>query len=210
MNILIFGATGGTGRELVKQALEQGHHVTAFVRNYAKLGIQHENLSVVKGNVLDYASVDRTVSGKDAVLSALGHKKWFIKTTILSEGTKNIITAMEKHGVKRFVCETSLGVGNSRGRLGLYYTLFVIPFITYFYFKDKERQEELIRNSSLDWVIVRPGQLTNGRKRGVYRHGEDIGSYILTVRISRADVADFMLKQLTEDSYLRKAAGVAY
>ncbi len=210
MNILIFSATGGTGRELISQALKQGHHVTAFARNPAKLGIEHENLSIVKGNVLEYACVDRVVSGKDAVLSALGHKKWFFKTTILSEGTKNLITAMEKHGVKRFVCETSLGVGNSRGRLGLYYTLFVIPFITYFYFKDKECQEELIRNSSLDWVIVRPGQLTKAPKRGVYRHGEEIGSYIFTVSISRADVADFILKQPTDNTYLRKAAGVAY
>ncbi len=94
--------------------------------------------------------------------------------------------------------------------MGLYYTLFVIPFITFFYFRDKERQERYIKQSSLDWIIVRPGQLTNGRKRGTYRHGLDIGSILLTVRISRADVADFMLKQLTDDSYLRKTPGVAY
>jgi putative NADH-flavin reductase len=117
---------------------------------------------------------------------------------------------MEKNGVKRFICGTSLGVGTSRGRLGLYYTLFVIPFITYFYFKDKQRQEQLVRDSSLDWVIVRPGQLTNGRKRGIYRHGNDIGSYILTLSISRADTADFMLEQLTDDSYIRQTPGVSY
>jgi len=210
MNLLIIGATGGTGRALVDQALSQGHTVTAFARNPAKIEMTHERLTVVKGNVLDYDSVDRAMQGKDGVLSALGHKQWFIKTTILSKGTRNIISAMEKHGVKRFICETSLAVGNSRGRLGLYYTLFVIPFITYFYFKDKERQEGLIKDSSLDWVIVRPGQLTNARKRGVYRHGADIGSYIFTVRISRADVADFMLRQLTDNSYLRQTPGVSY
>jgi putative NADH-flavin reductase len=210
MNLLIFGATGGTGRELVAQALEQGHHVTAFARNPAKVGIQHKNLSVLQGNVLDYDSVERAVIGKDAVLSALGHKKWFVKTTILSDGTRNIITAMEKHGVRRLICETSLGVANSRGRLGLYYTLFVIPFIVYFYFKDKELQEKYIAESSLDWVIVRPGILTNGRRRGVYRHGFDIGSRILSVRISRADVANFMLKQLNVNTYLRRVVEVAY
>jgi len=210
MNLLIIGATGGTGRALVEQALAQAHIVTAFVRNPRKVRITHERLTIVEGDVLDYDSVDRAVKGKDAVLSALGHKRWFMRTTILSRGTKNIITAMERHGVKRFICETSLGVGDSRGRLGLYYTLFVIPFIVYFYFRDKGRQEQLIRESSLDWVIVRPGQLTNGRKRGVYRHGERIGSYIFTVRISRADVADFMLKQLSDNSYLRQAVGVAY
>lgn len=208
MKIFIIGATGGTGWELVKQALEQGHHVTALVRNPKKLTIQHPNLTLVKGNVLNYPDVENAVRGNDAVLSALGHKRWFIKTTILSQGTKNIITAMEKHGVKRFVCETSLGVGDSWGKLGLYYTLFVIPVITYFYFRDKKRQEQYIKESSLDWVIVRPGRLTNGRKRGVYRHGTDLGNYILTLRISRADVAEFMLKQLTDNSYLHKTAAV--
>lgn len=210
MNLLIFGATGGTGRELVKQALELGHSVTAFVRNPAKLTVQHRNLRIVKGNVLDYPSVEHAVAGSDAVLSALGHKRWFIKTTILSDGTRNIINAMEKHGVKRFVCETSLGVGDSRGRLGIYYTFFVVPVIIYFYYKDKELQERYIKQSSLDWVIVRPGQLTNGRKRGTYRHSPDIGSRILTVRISRADVGDFMLRQLTDNIYLHRTVGVAY
>ena len=210
MNLLIIGATGGTGRALVDQALEQGHTVTALVRNPAKVRVDHHNLTVIKGNVLDFDSVDKGVQGKDAVLSALGHKRWFIRTTILSRGTENIVAAMEKHGVKRLVCETSLGVGNSRGRLGLYYTLFVIPFITFFYFMDKGRQEQIIRKSSLDWVIVRPGQLTNGRRRGVYRHGERIGNYVLTVGISRADVADFMLKQLTDNSYIHRTPGLAY
>ncbi|MEO8168206.1 MAG: SDR family oxidoreductase, partial [bacterium] len=179
-------------------------------RNSAKMKLTSDRLEVEKGDVLDYESVSRAVKGKDAVISALGHKQWFIPTTILSEGTNNIIRAMEEHGVRRFVCETSLSVGDSAGRLGLYYTLFVIPVIVFFYFRDKGRQERLIRNSKLDWVIVRPGQLTNGKKKGTYRHGEKIGSYISTVRISRADVADFMLKQLTENDYLRKSPGVSY
>jgi putative NADH-flavin reductase len=210
MNLLIIGATGGTGRALVEQALAQGHTVTALVRNPAKMQMTHEHFTVVKGDVLNYGSVDRAVQGKDAVISALGHKQWFIKTTILSRGTKNIIAAMRKHGVKRLICETSLGIGDTRGRLGLYYTLFVIPVIIYFYFKDKERQEQLIKESTLDWVIVRPGKLTNGCRRGAYRSGNDIGSYILTVRISRADVADFMLRQLSDNAFLRQTPGVAY
>ena len=184
--------------------------VTAFARKPLKITTSHDRLTVAKGNVLDYNSLDQAVQGKDAVLSALGHKRLFIKTTILSEGTRNIVKAMQIHHVKSLICETSLGIGESRWRMGLYYTLFVIPFITFFYFKDKERQERYIKQSSLDWIIVRPGQLTNGRKRGTYRHGLDIGSIFLTVRISRADVADFMLKQLTDDSYLRKTPGVAY
>lgn len=210
MNLLIIGATGGTGRALVEQALAQGHTVTALVRNPEKMKVSHERFSTVRGNALDPESVDGAVRGKDAVLSALGHKRWFIKTNILSNGTKNIIAAMERHGVRRFVCVTTLGIGDRRGRLGLYYTLFVEPVIIYFYFRDKERQEDLIRRSSLDWIIVRPGRLTNGRKRGVYRHGPDLGSWILTLSISRSDVADFMLKQLTDNSYLRKAPAIVY
>jgi putative NADH-flavin reductase len=210
MNILVVGGTGGTGRAIVGQALEQGHHVTVLVRDPAKMKITHERLTSLKGNVLDVDSVDRAVRGNDAVVSALGHKRWFIPSSILSEGTRNIVSAMERHGVKRCICETSLGVGTSRGRLGLYYTLFVIPFIVFFYFRDKLRQERIIKNSSLDWVIVRPGRLTNGPKRGRYRHGDNVGSYFLTVHISRADVADFMLRQLTDNTYVRQTPGVAY
>lgn len=210
MNVLIIGASGGTGRELVSQALAQGHHVKAFVRNPDKFRLTHERLTLVKGNVLDYKSVESAVKGSDAVVSALGHKRWIVPSKILSEGTANTIRAMESQGVKRFVCETSLGVSDSRGRLGLYYTLFVIPVIVLFYFLDKGRQERLIKQSNLDWIIVRPGQLTNGKKRGIYRHGEHVGNYLTTVRISRADVADFMLRQLTENTYLRKTVAVAY
>jgi putative NADH-flavin reductase len=210
MRILIIGATGGTGRQLVSQALEAGHHVTALVRNPSKLNIDHERLNVVKGNVLDYPSVANIVKGQQAVLSALGHKRWIIPSSILSRGTKNVIRAMEAHSVRRIICETSLGVGDSFGRLGLYYTLFTIPVILFFYFRDKGLQERYIKESSLEWIIVRPGLLTNGRKRGVYRHGLRVGNWLWTVRISRADVADFMLKQLTDDQYLHSTPGVCW
>ncbi len=210
MRILIIGGTGRTGQELIKQALELGHYVTALVRNPGNLAIAHKNLNVIQGNVLDSDKVQDAVAGQDAVLSALGHKRFFIYTNILSEGTKNIVQAMEKHHVKRFICITSLGINDSRFRLGLYYTLFVIPFIVFFYFRDKAKQEKIIQNSQLDWTIVRPGQFTNGRKRGIYKHGDNLGNYILTKMISRADVAHFMLSQLSDDTYLKKTAGITY
>ncbi len=178
--VLIIGATGGTGRQLVSQAL------------------------------LDQGSVDVAMCGQEAVLSALGHKRFFYPTRILSEGTRNILRAMETHSVPRLVCAISLGIGDSAGRMGLYYTLFVIPVILPFYFWDKTRQERLIARTNLEWVIVRPGALTNGEKRGRYRHGRHVGSFLLTVRISRADVADFILNQLESDTYLRTAAGVCW
>lgn len=117
---------------------------------------------------------------------------------------------MDTHGVRRFVCETSLGIGDSVGRMGLYYTLFVIPVILPFYYWDKTRQERIIAASTVEWVIVRPGALTNGDKRGHPRYGRHVGSVLWTVRISRADVADFMLNQLESDTFLRSAPGVSW
>jgi putative NADH-flavin reductase len=210
MRILIVGATGGTGRELVEQALERGHHVTALARNPAKVKHTHEHLTVVKGDVMHPASLAAAVRGQDAVVCALGHKRWLGPSKILSQGTRNLVDAMKAAGVKRLVVETALGVGDSAGRLGLYYTLFTIPFILPFYWYDKGRQERMVRQSGLDWVIVRPGQLTNGRKRGVYQHGPRVGNYLWSVSISRADTADFMLNQLSETPYLRTAVGVCY
>lgn len=204
------GATGGTGRQLVAGALELGHEVTAFVRDPSKLGVDHPQLTVMRGNVLDSASVEAAVRGHDAVLSALGHKRYFYPTRILSEGTRNILRAMETHGVPRLVCMTSLGVGDSAGRMGLYYTLLVIPFVLPFYFWDKTRQERLIARSDVEWVIVRPGALTNAEKRGRVRHGRRVGSFLRTVRISRADVADFMLDQLRSNDHLRTAVRVCW
>ncbi|HEX9689063.1 MAG TPA: SDR family oxidoreductase [Thermoanaerobaculia bacterium] len=208
--VLILGATGGTGRQLVAQALERGYAVTALVRDPSRLQASHPQLTVVRGDVLDQGSVEAAMGGQEAVLSALGHKRFFSPTRILSEGTRNILRAMETHGVPRFVCETSLGIGDSAGRMGLYYTLFTIPVILPFYYWDKTRQERLIEKSNVEWVIVRPGVLTNGEKRGRYRHGRDVGSFLWTVRISRADVADFMLNQLASDASVRSAPGVCW
>lgn len=208
--VLIVGATGGTGRQLVAEALERGYAVTAFVRDPSRLRASHPRLTVVEGDVLDYGSVEAAMRGQEAVVSALGHKRFFYPTRILSHGTRNILRAMEAHGVPRFVCETSLGIGDSAGRMGLYYTLFVIPVILAFYFWDKTRQERLIGGSNVDWVIVRPGVLTDGDKRGRFRHGRHVGSLLWTVRISRADVADFMLNQLESQAYLRTATGVCW
>ena len=208
--ILIVGATGGTGRQLVAQALERDYIVTALVRNPSRLNIDHPQLTIIQGNVLNPDSIDAAMDGQDAVVSALGHKRFFYPTRILSEGTRNILNAMETHGVRRLVCESSLGIGDSAGRMGIYFTFFTIPVVLPFYFWDKTRQERHIAESGADWIIVRPGILNNGKKRGQVRHGQHIGSFLWTARISRADVASFMLDQLTSDSCLRTATGLAW
>lgn len=208
MNLLIVGATGGTGQQLVTQALERGHQVTALVRRPPHAE-PRPALTPVEGDVLDPGSLDSAMQGQEAVLSALGHKRWLGPSHTLSEGTRNLMAAMGRHGVQRFVCETALGISDAWWRMGLYYTLFVRPVILPFYFGDKVRQEAVIRASDLAWTIVRPGMLTNGPRRGRYHHGPHVGHWLWTVRISRADVAAFMLDQLTDRRYVRATVGVA-
>jgi putative NADH-flavin reductase len=209
-NVLIVGATGGTGRQLVAQALERGYMVTALVRCPAALASDHPRLRIVRGDVMDPVSLGDAMAGQQAVVCALGHKRYFFPTRILSEGTQNILSAMEARGVRRLVCETALGLGDSAFRMGLYYTCFVIPAILPFYFWDKTRQERVIQSSRASWIVVRPGALTSGERRGRVRHGHDIGSRLWTVRISRADVADFMLNQLESDTYVQSAPGLSW
>jgi putative NADH-flavin reductase len=236
----------------VEQALVQGHAVTAFARNPAKVRTKHPNLRVVEGNVLDPVSVEAAIRGHDAVLSALGVRpsvwpllavvvlcqvitrlaglawpagpivRWgiplvaylflfpFRRTTALSDGTRNILHAMEKLGIKRFVCESSLGIGDSKGQLGALYNYLLIPVLLRNIFADKEVQEKLIRESPLDWVIVRPAQLTNGPHTGKYHSGFAAGDRSIQAKISRADVADFMLRQLSSDDSLKKTPGLSY
>jgi putative NADH-flavin reductase len=209
LRVLIIGASGGTGRQLVRQALEQGHRVTAFVRKRKRLKIEHPNLRVVEGDVMKPDTLDAAMEGQSVVVSALGHKRLFWPTRILSRGTENIIRAMQQHRVPRLIVESSLGVGNTVGRLGLPATFLFVPSVLPFYFWDRVRQEELIAEKiDIDWVIVRPAVLTNGPFRGKYRHGFNVGNYIWLRRISRADVADFMLKQLNDDTYVGRASGV--
>jgi putative NADH-flavin reductase len=250
MKLLIFGATGGTGRQLVEQALEQGHEVTAFVRNPAKVTTKHEKLKVVKGNILDCHSVGAAVAGQDAIFSALGVRfrwqiiviaivvsqilvrtiampRWLQLVTdiglpvlallyvahtppLLSQATKCILAAMEREGTKLFVCESSLGVGDSKGQLGAFYTYFFIPILLHSVFADKELQEKVIECSHVDWVIVRPAALTNGPKTGNYRAGFPVTDKSIRASISRADVADFMLRQLADRSYVGKTPGISY
>jgi len=194
---------------LVEQALAQGHTVTALARNPAKLDLKNANLTTVQGDVLDRAAVERAVAGQEAVVSALGAPA-SQKDTVRSEGTRNIVRAMEKAGVRRFVYMTTLGMGDSRAMLPFSYKYIIVPLILRHAFADSERQEAQIRQSQLDWTIARPATLTNGQRTGKYRHGFSVNEKGLKIQISRADVADFMLKQLEDKTYLHQAAGLSY
>lgn len=209
MNLLIFGATGGTGRQLVEQALAQGHTVTAFARTPAKLGLHHPQLRVVAGDVLDAAAVQAAMPGQHAVLSALGAPAGE-KAPVRSVGTRHILHAMQQAGVRRFVCLTTLGMGDSRPALPFSYKYFLVPLFLRSAFADSEVQEEYIRQSAAEWTIARPATLTNGPRTGHYRHGFPATEPGLKIRISRADVADFMLRQLHAATYLHREASLSY
>jgi putative NADH-flavin reductase len=209
MKIVVFGPTGGTGRELVVQGLEQGHEVTAFARRPDALGVNHQRLSWVGGDVLDPAAVKQVVPGHDAVLCAIGAPA-SDRTGVREAGTRHIIDAMMSSGPRRLICLASLGYGDSRAILPLHMKYLVVPLFLRHAFADHERQEACIKASDLDWIVVRPAALTDGPRTQVYRHGFPVIERGGRLRISRADVADFMLKQLSDDTYLHKTPGLSY
>ena len=209
MRLLVFGSTGGTGRELLIQALDQDHSVTAYARDPAKIeDIQHSRLTVVRGDVLDAATVGSAVAGHEGILVTIGAGS--IRTTLREEGTRHIVEAMQSTGVKRLICQSSLGVGDSRPNLPFFTKYIIVGIFLRHAFADHELQEAVVRRSSLDWTIVRPPHLKDGPRTGVYRHGFSRTDKRIKSWISRADVADFMLKQLLDDTYLHQAPGVSY
>jgi putative NADH-flavin reductase len=209
MKLVIFGSTAGTGRELLEQALERGHDVSAFARSPEKIGdLDHPNLRVIHGDVLDSAAVESAIAGQEAVLCTIGAGAG--RTTLREDATRNIVQAMDTEGVQRLICQSSLGVGDSRANLGFFTKHIIVGLFLRHAFADHERQEAGIKQSTLQWTIVRPPHLLDTPRTGVYRHGFSPTDRDIKGQISRADVADFMLKQLADDSYLRKTPGVSY
>jgi putative NADH-flavin reductase len=132
------------------------------------------------------------------------------RTTLREDGTRNIVRAMEKAGVRRLICQSSMGIGDSRANLGLLTKYLIVPVFLRHAFADHERQEAVVKESALDWTIVRPPHLTDGPHTGAYRHGFPATDTGIEGKISRADVADFMLKLLTDNAYLQRPVGVSY
>jgi putative NADH-flavin reductase len=203
MNILIVGATRGIGRQLLEQALASGHSMTALVRNPQNLALQHERLKVIKGDILDGDSVALAMARQEAVCCTIGVKVPGIRVTVFSEGTRNLLQAMKKTKVKRLLCVTGIGAGDSKGHGGFLYDYLFLPTVLRTVYADKDRQESLIKASDVDWTIVRPGFLTNGPLTEHYRILTNMTG-VTAGRISRADVAHFMLNELESKQYLRQ------
>ncbi|MBD2755548.1 NAD(P)-dependent oxidoreductase [Spirosoma validum] len=207
MQILVVGATGGTGQQAVEQALQRGHYVTAFVRDPAKLTIQHPNLTVEIGDVLKPETILPAVRRQDAVFCALGSKPGQ-KDEAVARGTINLMDAMKLSGVRRLLVVSSLGVGTSYEEAPLPSKLIIKTLLSGA-IDEKEKQEQAVRESNLDWIIARPTRLTDGPATGKYRLGEHLPFSTFSMpSISRADVAAFLLDQLESDTYLHKSVTI--
>ena len=207
MKIIIFGATGSLGRHLVEQALAKGEEVTAFLRDASTLDRHHQNLNLIEGNVLDPVAVDAAVKGHDAALIALGAGR---KGGVRAQGTKHIIDAMECHYVRRLVCQTTLGAGDSHKHLNFFWKHIMFGWLLKQAMADHEEQEAFIQKSNLDWTTIRPAAFTDGPATGDYKLGFPSSESGLALKISRADVASVMLQQMTTDTYLHKSPGLSY
>ena len=204
MKLAILGATGNTGLELVKQSLEKGHQVTAFVRDPSRISIKHDQLNIFTGDVFDLASVAEAIQGQDAIVCALGSSD-LKKTTVRAEGTANIIQAMKEQGVQRLLVVTAMGTGESWNTLSMVNKLFYATLLKSSR-EDHEAQESAVKQSELDWTIIRPSGLTDEPRTGKYEVGENI--FAKTSRIARADVADLIVKELEQNVLIHKAVTI--
>ncbi len=209
MKIIIFGATGTIGRHVLEQSLTQRHTVTAFCRDTSKIEQSHPNLIQHQGDVFDKDAVTKATRNHDAVIIVLGSgmKR---NGTVRSEGTLNIICAMKECNITRLICQSTWGTGESRNSLNFFWKHVMFGWFLKNVYLDHEKQEEIVRSSELNYTIVRPTAFTDGSKTGVYNHGISSSDTTLTHKIARADVADFILKQLDSAVYLNKSPGISY
>jgi uncharacterized protein YbjT (DUF2867 family) len=212
MKILIIGATGPTGREILRQAVALGHVVTALVRDPAKADFGPTVQKAV-GNVLEAATLEKALSGQEAVICSLGSGATgpFKEMTMLSAGTRNLVAAMKSQGVGRLVCITGVGAGESKGHGPWYYNWLIQPLLLRGVYEDKTRQEAIVRASGLVWTLVRPAILTKDAARGesaVRALTRLPGIHVGT--IGRADVAAFCLRELADRHYQYQAPVITY
>ena len=201
MKIVVFGASSATGKLLVARAIQKGYEVTAFVRDASKLGAVHEKVKVMTGDALNPSDVEAAVIGNDAVLSTLGPKGKL--AVMAAESTKNIVSTMERHHVKRLVIVTVAGIPVPQDQRGFNLISTLIKLLLKDVFTDRENQLAVLEASKVDWVAVRVPRLTDEAPRGSVT--AFFGNPSPRMKVSRGDLADFMLKQLTDNQWLRQA-----
>jgi len=209
MKITIFGATGETGRQLVEQALATGYEVVAYICNPSKLNINHERLKVIQGELADEPLIESAVSGAGVVISALGPRGGS-KNKPITHGMQNIIAAMKKQGVHRLIITSTLSAKDPKDQpeLKAKALVSIVKFTMRDSYEDIVSTAETVRNSGLDWTIVRLTMLNNNPKTGKVKAGY-VGDGRIGTWTSRADVADFMLKQVEHTEYLQQAPAIS-
>ena len=204
MRVLIIGASKGIGLETTRQALDAGNHVRALARSATAIAISNPNLEKMRGNALKTEDVETAIVGMDVVIQTLGIGLGYLfrPVHLFSDATRVLIEAMRSQGVKRLICVTGFGAGDSRARISC---LQRLPFQIVFgrAYDDKSLQEQLIKESELDWTIARPGVLTGGPQTDQYKILSEATQWRNGI-ISRADVAEFLVRQIEDQTYIRK------
>ena len=208
MKLVIFGANGKTGTFLIEQALAKGHQLTAYIRRAGALEQQHPNLKIVVGNLNDTDKLREAIKGADACISVLGGSSLFKHAPEIISGIDSIINIMEQEGVKRFIYLSSMGAGESRKLMGMILRFFIADIMLRVPLADHTANEERIANSKLNWTLVRPAGLTNGPKTGRLKHGKTIKVLKGSPQISRANVASFIIEQLSDASYINSGVWI--
>lgn len=204
MNVLVIGGTRGIGREVVQSAHAAGHTLTLLARNAERISLPVTGVRVVAGDARDADDIDRAVAGQHAVVWTVGVRPTRKAVDIFSRGTQFLLAAMARHGVPRLICVTGIGAGDSRGHGGFFYDHILLPLFMKNIYDDKDRQEALLRESDVDWTIVRPGTLTNGPATGLTRALTNLKG-VRAGRVSRADVAAFIVEHLATNEYRKTA-----
>lgn len=207
MKIAVIGATRGIGLELVKAALDDGHEVTALVRNSSRMPISDDHLWIVEGDAQDPDAILKVVEGQDVVCDCLGTTNVIRRITMFSRSAENLSKALRPGQL--LIAVTGLGAGDSKGHCSFLYDKFFLPVVLRRIYDDKDRQENIIRENLICWIIVRPGFLHNGPRTGHYRALTDLTG-IHGGRISRADVADFILSQAKYPKFIGQSPMLIY
>lgn len=209
MKLLIIGASRGIGEALLQEALKEGHQVRVLARYPEKIDTKDDNLEVVKGDVRDLEAVTSVVRGMDVVCSCIGVPITFKPVDLFTVAARNLIQAAERQQGLKLIAVTGIGAGDSKGHGGFLYDSIFKPLFLRTIYDDKDREEKLIMASTIDWLIVRPAGLTNGPRTGKYRIITDLEGSVAK-RISRRDVADFILSEMVQPSHFGKTPLITY
>lgn len=207
MKIAVIGATRGIGLAMAQAALADGHEVTALARTPSRIPISHLHLRIVEGDALDPDAIFKVVEGQDVVCDCLGTTRVMQTITLFSRCAENLSKALKPEQL--LIAVTGLGVGDSKGHCGFFYDHVFLPIVLRRIYDDKDRQEQIIKSYIARWIIVRPGFLNNGTRTGRYRALTDLRG-IHGGRISRADVADFMLSQAKSPTFIGQTPVLIY